>query len=175
MSQAELAAAAAKDSGLDWSERLVARMEAGARPLRYSEAVVLGRVLSVPVATFSDDGDATVKQTARVRRIQRAIKAVFNTGWQLQEALTEFSKADIELARAVGDFDPPEELVDILGEDMVLALHKMRVASPTPALMDLLEPLSDTLDAGKELFASANAAGEDRFVEVFKKAAADGA
>jgi len=45
-----------------WNERLVARIESGGRPLRYSEAITLARALAVPVGAFAGDDAAGPSQ-----------------------------------------------------------------------------------------------------------------
>ena len=166
MSQAELAAAAAKDSGLDWSERLVARMEAGGRPLRYSEAVVLGRVLSVPVATFSDDGDSAVLHTARVRRVQRALKGIGATGWPLIDGIKDFVRANLELGGAMTAMGA-EELTETFGDSMPQMIE-LQKSVPTDELIAILDQILNVVDAGKELLAAAASVPDDRFAAAVK-------
>lgn len=96
LSQAALAKALTEISGLEWNERLIARMESGDRPLRYSEAAALAQALSVPVGAFLDGTNGPAMQTAEIGRVGRAMKTVNRASQALTEAVNGMIHAQEE-------------------------------------------------------------------------------
>ena len=143
LSQSELAKAAASASGLDWSERLVARMESGGRPLRYSEATILAQVLAVPVSAFSDGTTDTVRASARMGRLQRALKDVVAATTPLIDAWSVYGTAQVEYMRALRAVDH-EELATQFNESDIDSLFALGGGTYLAELGDAMDKALDT-------------------------------
>lgn len=117
MSQAELAdlmKKRGKDKGVRWSQTTVWEVEKGKRALKFSEALVLADILSIPLerlydtsralALFHQGGDLWTKRNESVRRILNELKDFQHVQYKLsslgrtiqREASADPSVRDIE-------------------------------------------------------------------------------
>ena len=106
LSQSALAKNLTETSGLEWNERLIARIESGDRPLRYSEAACMATALGVPVSTFMDGAGDAISESARNARLRRAMAGITMTSHNMTEAMNAFIAAQKEYLLALEAVQP---------------------------------------------------------------------
>ena len=102
LSQEQLADKITEVSGQPMHQQTVLKIEQGSRPVRYTEAAAIAKVLSVPLVTFTDGTTGEVAMSATRKRLEKAVLQVHEGVGSMLTGYREYLESVLELQKAYG-------------------------------------------------------------------------